>query len=347
MKIEEKIDNLKSYLKDKKCILAFSAGSDSTLLAYILSEVSADSLLITIDNGMMSPKFLEYTTKKAKEFSMKHKIIRLNFLDDPTFISNNHERCYNCRNIMYSNIKKLPEFNDFDYFIEGTNLTDLLEDRPGVVVAYNLKMISPLIECKFKKEDVFNAINLLNLSYSPDTTCLATRIKMNESVSDTKLKRVNNAEEYIKTKIDQENIRVRCEKDTATISVDNPNALLNEELINEIRTKFSEEFNFKKILIDVTGYTKTDLKVEKMKNMNYFKLPYKINIEKTAEKFKEIYGEDKVKVKKDFVEYDTTIINQVGIVSILLVSRVSMLLNSEIKEYFYNNILPYIVRENV
>ena len=53
MAIESKIQELESFLKDKRCVLAFSVGSDSTLLAYILSKVSPDSLLVTIDNNMM------------------------------------------------------------------------------------------------------------------------------------------------------------------------------------------------------------------------------------------------------------------------------------------------------
>ena len=127
MKIEEKIEKLKEYLKDKKSILAFSAGSDSTLIAYILSQVSPNSVLVTIDNNMMPKDFINYTKEKAKELNLKHDVINVNFLKNPEFISNNQKRCYNCRKIMYLEIQELSYFNEYDYFLEGTNLTDLLE----------------------------------------------------------------------------------------------------------------------------------------------------------------------------------------------------------------------------
>lgn len=66
---------------------------------------------------------------------------------------------YECRKLMYSNIQKLPDFNDYDYFLEGTNITDLLENRPGILVLDNFNMISPLVECDITKDDVFAMID--------------------------------------------------------------------------------------------------------------------------------------------------------------------------------------------
>ena len=132
--IKQKIKRLENFLKDKKCILAFSGGSDSTLIAYILSRLANDSLLVTIDNNMMPENFIKHTQQMAEKLNLKHIIINKDFLSDPKFIANDEKRCYMCRKCMYQSIKQLPEYQEYDYLLEGTNITDMLEDRPGVLI---------------------------------------------------------------------------------------------------------------------------------------------------------------------------------------------------------------------
>ena len=281
----------------------------------------------------MPKEFIAYTTKKAKEFNLKHEIIELDFINDPEFISNNSKRCYNCRKLMYENIQKLPEFKDYDYFIEGTNLTDLLEDRPGVLILDKYNMISPLIECKITKEDVFNILDYFNLSYSSNTTCLSTRVKTNEYVSPEKLSLIDNAENIIREYVKQRNVRVRFDNYQATISVDSPEELMNSKLsqINERLLKLG----FKKVLFDITGYTKTKFEYEIEGNNYFYQLPYKINIDKTIEKINKSKGLELKKQENNF-KYNNIIIEDNG--------KITMPINDN----FYNKIneiLPYIKRE--
>lgn len=281
MTLEEKIENLKTFLKDKKTILGFSAGSDSTLLAYILSEVSPESLLVTIDNNMMPREFINYTKQQAQKIGLKHKIIKLNFLEESTFINNRKERCYECRKQMYANIQKLPEFGQYQLFIEGTNITDLLENRPGVLVKNIYNMTSPLVECDITKKEVYDMIKYFNLEYSHDTTCLATRIKTNQKVNKEKLKLTNDAEDIIKKYVQQDNIRVRYDDQTAIIAIDNPLEILDKNLLSKIRNKL-QKLGYKKVFLDITGYEKTKLEASIDSNGNYYyQLPYTINLEKT------------------------------------------------------------------
>ncbi|WP_455645166.1 ATP-dependent sacrificial sulfur transferase LarE [Methanosphaera sp.] len=339
MEIENKIDRLKEFLKDKKCILAFSAGSDSTLLAYIVSQVSPNSILATIDNNMMPKEFIKYTQEKAKEFNLKHEIIKLDFLKDPEFLSNNPKRCYNCRKLMYSNIQKLPEFNEYDYFLEGTNLTDLLEDRPGVLVSSMYNMTSPLIECEITKKDVFEMINYFKLEYSNDTTCLATRVKTNEAVDEEKLNMVYEAEKFVKTYVHQENIRVRFDKYNATLSVDEPLEILDKNLIKTLRDKL-QELGFKKIFLDITGYTKTELKFSIENNDTYYyQLPYTIDLNNT---FNAIQKNPNLTKKTQqfpkYIQYNDITIHENG--------KISMPQTDEFINKF-NNVLPAIKRKKV
>ena len=79
MEIQRKIDDLKAFFKDKKVIIAFSGGADSTLLAYLASKVSDKPIAITIDNHIFPTGFIKHCKKTAKEFGIKHKVIDLNF----------------------------------------------------------------------------------------------------------------------------------------------------------------------------------------------------------------------------------------------------------------------------
>lgn len=312
MPTEEKIQRLKKYLKNKKSILAFSAGSDSTLIAYILSQVSPDSMLVTIDNNMMPTEFIEYTKKQAKKFNLQHKIIKQNFLTQATFQNNTKERCYECRKQMYQNIQQLHEFGQYEYFLEGTNITDLLENRPGTLVLEKYNMTSPLIECNITKEDVFAMIKHFQLEYSPDTTCLATRIKTDQKVDKEKLEKIHEAEKYVRNNVNQENIRVRTDNQNATISVDEPLKILDEKLLTKLRNKLQKQ-GFKKVYLDITGYEKTELtpSIDKQGNY-YYKLPYTINLEKTRENLeRRTYLEGKI-IQEENLHYDDITIREDG-----------------------------------
>lgn len=312
MLIEEKIERLKKFLENKKSVLAFSAGSDSTLIAFILSQVSPDSMLATIDNNMMPHEFIEYTRKQAKGFGLRHEVIKLNFLTDTTFQNNTKERCYECRNLMYQNIQQMPEFDQYDYFLEGTNITDLLENRPGTMVLEKYNMTSPLVECNITKEDVFEMIKYFRLEYSPDTTCLATRIKTDQTVDKEKLEKIHEAEKFVRDNVNQENVRVRTDNKNATISVDKPLEILDGNLITKLRNKL-QQLGFEKVYLDITGYEKTELKASTDNEGNYYyMLPYKIDLEKTRENLKKReYLTGEIICGKD-LQYDDITIEEDG-----------------------------------
>ena len=338
MKLEYKIKRLEEFLKNKKSILGFSAGSDSTLIAYILSKVSPDSLLVTIDNNMMPREFIDYTRKQAEKFNLNHKVIKLDFLKNPIFQDNRKERCYECRKLMYSNIQGLPEFGEYDYFLEGTNITDLLEDRPGILVLEDFNMTSPLVECDITKDDVFDMIHYFNLEYSSDTTCLATRIKTNQEVNSKRLDMIYEAEKFVRSLVEQENIRVRFDNSTATISVDNPLDILDGNLIIELRNKL-QKYGFTKVFLDITGYEKTQLTASEDENGRYYyKLPYTINLEKTKENLETRNHLEEVVKLEDHISYNDITIQDDG--------KISMDPTDEFVERFYQ-ILGCIQRKKI
>lgn len=338
MQLEYKIKRLEDFLRDKKSILGFSAGSDSTLIAYILSKVSPDSLLVTVNNNMMPDEFIEYTKKQADKFNLKHKVINLDFLTDEIFQNNGKERCYECRKLMYYNIQQLPEFKEYDYFLEGTNITDLLEDRPGIMVLDMFNMTSPLVECGITKDDVFDMIEYFNLEYSFDTTCLATRIKTNQTVNHERLEMIHEAEQFVRSIVNQENVRVRFDDFNAIVTVDYPMDILDEKLLTRIRKKI-QIIGFKKVFLDITGYDKTML-VESIDDNGdyYYQLPYNIDLLKTKENLEsKSYLDGRIKLDENLY-YNDIEIQENG--------KISMPLKNEFVDKF-NQILGSIKRKEI
>ena len=197
-------------------------------------------------------------------------------------------------------------------------------------------MTSPLIECGITKNDVFNMIKYLNLTYSHNTTCLATRVKTNEEVSMEKFKLIDEAETYLKKYIKQENIRVRFDSYTATISIDEPLEVLDKNLIKNIRDKL-QELGFKKVLLDITGYMKTKLTYNIDNNIYFYKLPYNIDLKRTYENIIENtkLGEES-KLNSKTINYEDITIEDNG--------KISMPETNDFIDKF-NKILPSIERK--
>ena len=138
MNLEDKIEIVKNILKDKKVAVGFSGGADSTLIAYLASKVSNDVLAITIDNQLFPDNFIKNTRDRARKFNIKHHVIDLNFYEDEEFLKNLPSRCYSCRNLMYNKIKDYALANDFDFICDGNNISDLVINRPGILITYKI-----------------------------------------------------------------------------------------------------------------------------------------------------------------------------------------------------------------
>ena len=146
MNLEDKINIVKDILKDKKVAIGFSGGADSTLIAYLASKVSSDVLAITIDNYLFPENFLKHTKDMTSEFGVKHHIIDINFYENEEFLKNLKSRCHSCRTLMYEKIKGYALENGFEYICDGNNISDLVADRPGILITYGMEFNTPLIE---------------------------------------------------------------------------------------------------------------------------------------------------------------------------------------------------------
>jgi len=302
MELEAKLEKLKNYLNNKKLLIAFSGGADSSLVVYIASKVSKESTAVIVDNGVMPSDCIGNAVKIADEIGIKLSVIKEDFLDDESFRSNPSNRCYICKNKMYSKIIEIAKENDLEV-VDGINITDLLEDRPGIMVNYGKNIESPLVKAGFTSDDVRNALQMLNINYSTSTTCMATRISKNSEITPKKINRVKYAESLLKGLSGSEVVRVRDHDGVALIELENIEKILNSGILNHVDSEL-KAVGFKRVTMDIGGYadSKKDLVVykpckdEKHKIMFETELPYTINIEETCKQLKTL-GEVKCSVE--------------------------------------------------
>ena len=281
MNLEDKIDKVKSILKDKKVAIGFSGGADSTLIAYLSSKVSKDTLAITIDNHLLPTGFVENTKEIAESFAIKHEIIDIDFYKDENFLSNNLARCYNCRELMYEEIEKLAHEKGFDFICDGNNISDLVIDRPGILITYKKNFKTPLIDAKLNSSEIHEYLNKHDINYSKSTTCLATRIPANTKTTREKIERISYCENYILKNTKCEIVKVRDLNELAICEVDNINEILNENKFKQINDELKTQ-GFEKIALNLSEIKDDEfISIKYNQNSFAYQLPFTVNLEKT------------------------------------------------------------------
>ncbi|WP_405306960.1 ATP-dependent sacrificial sulfur transferase LarE [Methanobrevibacter sp.] len=310
MNLEEKIEIVKETLKDKKVAIGFSGGADSTLIAYLSSKVAKDTLAITIDNHLLPTGFVENTQKLAKSFGIKHEIIDIDFYKKEYFLSNDSKRCYNCRNLMYSEIEKLAQEKGFDFVCDGNNISDLVIDRPGILVTYKKGFNTPFIEAKLTSKEIHEYLNKNDIPYSRSTTCLATRIPTNTKTTEEKIKRIRDCEDYIYNNTNCEIVKVRDFGKFGICEVDNINEIIKEDRFKLINNKLKQK-GFKKVALNLSPIDDDEYIAIEYDNGSFkYKLPFTINIENTKKQFEN----EKFIDIKDRIDTEKTTIFEEGLI---------------------------------
>ncbi|MCQ2972800.1 MAG: 7-cyano-7-deazaguanine synthase [archaeon] len=283
MNLNEKIDYVKELIKDKKIAIAFSGGADSTLLCYLAKQVASEAIAITVDNKLFSKDFIDNCKDIANEIGIKHIILEEDFYNQPDILKNDSNRCFLCRNLMYTKIIEKAHEEDYSIIADGNNISDLVLDRPGILVNYENNIFSPFIEAKLESYEIEEYLNQNNISYSKSTTCLATRFK--DEITKEKIAEIDSLETLMYDNFNSEIVKVRVFDDEYIVESENFSELNSETSLNSIQELFndtlSRKVNF--TLREIKGNDKIILD-EKLDFFMY-ELPYPINIENTKKQF--------------------------------------------------------------
>ena len=184
------------FEKNNKIALAFSGGTDSAYLLYAAKEYGADVHAYYI-HSQFQPEFeYEDAMTLARDLDADITVIELDVLSDETIRSNPENRCYYCKNRIFSALIEQAKNDGYDVIIDGTNASDSYDDRPGMKALQEMKVLSPLRLCGITKDEVRKRSKEAGLFTwnKPAYACLATRIEAGGEIDAETLKKVEKSE---------------------------------------------------------------------------------------------------------------------------------------------------------
>ena len=255
---ERKLEKLKDILREmEKVLLAFSGGVDSTFLLRVAHDVLGENVLAVIASSETYPESeRDEAIRLAQELNIRYKVIQTCELENPDFAGNPPERCYFCKQELFSKLNDIAREEGIPYVLDGTNYEDTTDYRPGMRAAEELGIRSPLKEVQMSKSEIRQLSRALELSTwdKPSFACLASRFPYHTHVDAKSLEQVSQAEQYLRT-LGFTQIRVRHHGQVARIEV------LPEEFSKMIEKKAAEAVvkRFKKlgyvyVALDLAGY---------------------------------------------------------------------------------------------
>ena len=257
MELSEKYDKLKGYLKELgSTAVAFSGGVDSTLLLKTAVGVLGDKVIaITVSSGLFPKRELNETFAFCEKEGIKHVILDVKELEIEGFSENPVNRCYLCKSAILKGIWQKARENGMDQLVEGSNMDDGNDYRPGFQAVLEQGVKSPLKYAGLFKNEIRQLSKALGLDWDKASfACLVTRIPYGESITTERLKQIETAEDFL-LELGLRQLRVRCHNNLARIETDEAGfSILSERQTRErVYERFSE-IGFTYTAVDLLGY---------------------------------------------------------------------------------------------
>jgi uncharacterized protein len=256
--MDAKVEQLKSNLAQSDGLLvAFSAGVDSTFLLKIAHMVLGDqATALTATSPTVPPGELDAAKAFTAVLGCRHVIIDSHEMENPSFAQNPANRCFFCKDELYRICQDQARRLGIKTIVDGTNLDDLKDHRPGLQAADALGIRHPLVEAEMTKDDIRRFSRELGLPTwdKPSSPCLSSRFPYGTEITLKKLKKVGACELYLK-ELGFREFRVRYHDDLARIEVA-PGELhrLVEEDTREAVVRRFKQVGFNYISLDLQGF---------------------------------------------------------------------------------------------
>jgi pyridinium-3,5-biscarboxylic acid mononucleotide sulfurtransferase len=207
------VDLLRSY---ESCAVAFSGGVDSAVVAKAAVEaLGSRAVAVTAVSPSLASSELQIARAEAALIGIRHVEIRTDEFQRPEYRANAGNRCFFCKDTLYSLTQSKLEELGVSCIVNGANTDDLGDHRPGMQAAKDHHVRSPLIEAGINKSQVRELARFWNLSVSekPASPCLSSRIAYGVEVTEERVRRVELAEAFLKQLTGLQELRVRHEAD--------------------------------------------------------------------------------------------------------------------------------------
>ena len=250
--LQAKYRNLKKEIRScGKVIVAFSGGLDSGFVLYAaVKALGPDNVLaVTGDSESLSSDDKEYAAKFIKTIDMdgRHLFIKTDELADKEYASNPSDRCYFCKQELYSKLRALADEQGFDHVLDGCNASDIGAES---------SVRSPLLEAELSKDEIREIAESegLDIWDKPQAACLSSRIPYGQPITVEKLTMIDEAEKYLR-EVGFRQFRVRHHDQVARIELETDDFphLLDSNLRERIITRF-REIGFLWITLDLKPF---------------------------------------------------------------------------------------------
>jgi uncharacterized protein len=242
-----------------RALVALSGGVDSAVVAFAAKQALGDgAVAVTADYKTLSQEELATARQVAQEIGIKHLVVQYDELENPEFVKNDNMRCYHCRTELGEHLVAEANKAGISLVVDGTNLDDLSDYRPGIKALREHGVRSPMAELGLPKSEVRRIAEEHGLSVfdKPSNACLASRIPTGTKVTYEKLRKIESSEIIVKSVFGVRQVRVRDHGELARIEVgrDELAKVFDVDKMAILDAKL-KELGFKYVSIDAAGYS--------------------------------------------------------------------------------------------
>lgn len=257
--IRAKYENLQTILGQFQSVLvAYSGGVDSTLLLKVAAQVLGENVIAVTALSPTTPGHEKRDAMVlARSMNVRHLEVDSHEMDISAFVENPADKCYICKKSRFEELMALAAKNNILWVVDGSNIDDDADYRPGNRAVKELGVRSPLKEAGLTKEEIRLLSKELGLPTwdKPAYACLASRIPYGQTITPEKLSQVDQGEAFIRELGFCRQVRIRHEGDTARIEVEDE--VLDRFVALSIRQRVVtrlKELGFKYVALDLDGY---------------------------------------------------------------------------------------------